>query len=98
MDQERSITVKIAGTEYCLKVKSAEEEELYRLAADSVNKRVQTYQQRFLGKPETDIIAFTAFSVCLSNVKSVRAMEAMNKEIEKLHGEIESYLGNIEEK
>lgn len=93
----RSITVKIAGREYCLKVKDADEEEAYRLASDSVNKRIQMYQKKFLGKPETDILAFTAFSVCLANVKSARSMEAAAREVAGLHEELENYLKDIEE-
>lgn len=94
----RSITVKIAGREYCLKVKDADEEEAYRLASQSVNNRIQMYQKKFLGKPETDILAFTAFSVCLANVRNARNLETAAKEVRSLHEELGNYLNNIEEK
>ena len=50
MDETRNITVKIAGRDYCLKVKNADEEELYRLAADSVNRKIDLYRKKFVGR------------------------------------------------
>ncbi|MCQ2115447.1 MAG: cell division protein ZapA [Bacteroidales bacterium] len=96
MSEQRNITVKISGREYSLVVRSEEEEEYYRLAADSVNKKIALYQQRFLGKPETDILSFVAFNVCVANVKNAKMLEKMNQEATGLHDEISKYLDDIE--
>ena len=95
MDETRNITVKIAGRDYCLKVKNADEEELYRLAADSVNRKIDLYRKKFVGRQETDILSFVAFNVCLANIRSVRKYERLGKEAEEMHRQIESYLEDI---
>ena len=93
MDETRNITVKIAGRDYCLK--NADEEELYRLAADSVNRKIDLYRKKFVGRQETDILSFVAFNVCLANIRSVREYERLGKEAEEMHRQIESYLEDI---
>ena len=95
MDETRNITVKIARRDYCLKVKNADEEELYRLAADSVNRKIDLYRKKFVGRQETDILSFVAFNVCLANIRSVREYERLGKEAEEMHRQIESYLEDI---
>ena len=95
MDNVLNIKVSIAGREYCLKVSSPEEEENYRAAADSVNKCIELYQKKFLGKPETDILAFVAFNVCLANLKRKKAAEAAAAETSALEEEFGKYLENI---
>ena len=95
MDETRNITVKIAGRDSSLKVKNADEEELYRLAADSVNRKIDLYRKKFVGRQETDILSFVAFNVCLANIRSVREYERLGKEAEEMHRQIESYLEDI---
>lgn len=95
MEEQRNITVKIAGRDYCLKVKNADEEELYRLAADSVNRKIDLYQKKFIGRAETDILSFVAFNVCLANIRNGREYEKTGKEAEELHRQLENYLTDI---
>ncbi len=97
MSEQRNITVKISDREYTLVVKSAEDEENYRLAAAAVNKRIAQYQQKFVGKPETDILSFVAFNVSVVNVRNAKLMEKLNQEVSGLHDEVSKYLDDIEE-
>ena len=94
--QNMEITVKILEQEYKLAVKNPDEEELYRKAAESVNGKYAYYNQKFLGRPATDILSFVAFNVCLTNLKSAKAVEALNREVAGLHEEIEAYLADKE--
>ena len=54
MDQK--ISVKIAGGTYNLTAHSPEQEELYRLAAEVINKRFATYTRSHPGKTVADIL------------------------------------------
>ena len=56
MDQ--SITLKIAGREYSLKVQSPEMEQLMRLGAESINRTLAVYDQRYPDKSLVDKLAF----------------------------------------
>ena len=46
---EQKITIRIAGKDFVLKASSPEEEELIRLAAIDINKRLAAYQSAFPG-------------------------------------------------
>lgn len=98
MDGQRNITVRIAGREYRLMVKSADEEELYRNAADLVNRKLASYQKKFLGKPEGDILSFVAFNVCLTNLRAGLEFKRIEEETGELHRQLEGYLADMEQK
>ena len=76
-------------------VKIEDEVELYGLVADSVNRKIDLYRKKFVGRQETDILSFVAFNVCLANIRSVREYERLGKEAEEMHRQIESYLEDI---
>ena len=52
MDQ--SITLKIAGKDYPLKAATPEMEQIMRIAADAINKRLAQYDAKF---PDKDMLA-----------------------------------------
>ena len=60
MDQK--ISVKIAGGTYNLTAHTPEQEQLYRLAAEVINKRFATYTRSHPGKTTSDILSMVALN------------------------------------
>ncbi len=92
MDQ--SITIRIADKTFSLTAKTPESEEIIRIAADSVNKKVDAYTQKFPTKGLTDILSFVALNGAIQEVTLQRKVKGMNADIESLQSDIEAYLKN----
>ena len=92
----QSINIKIAGRPYNLTATSPEHEEVIRKAAEEVNRKIEQYQDRFPKTGMTDIVAFTALNVCMSNIILQKQIKDMKGAEEALAGELESYLENID--
>lgn len=96
MDQR--ITVKIGEREYVLKAPTPEHEELFRLAAQAVDKRLKSYLASYPDKTPADLLSFVALNECVSRIQVQRKMDASLKEVDSLKTDIESYLKSIDKK
>jgi len=96
MDQR--ITVKIGEREYVLKAPTPEHEELFRLAAQAVDKRLKSYLASYPDKTPADLLSFVALNECVSRIQVQRKMDASLKEVDSLKTDLESYLKSIEKK
>ena len=93
---ERMIRVKILDTEYQLKAASENEEQLMRVAADSVTNLARKFSQSFDGGDERDVLIFTAFNVCLKNLAYRDEIKKLQREAEELEKEFKAYLDKID--
>lgn len=92
----QSITLKIAGKEYPLKVQSPEAEQLMRLAAESINQMLAKYDEKFPDRSTLDKLAFVTLNEAVGRIAAQRKFAAVSGEVEKLNSELESYLNTIE--
>ncbi|MBQ9399558.1 MAG: cell division protein ZapA [Bacteroidales bacterium] len=93
MDQ--SITLKIAGREYSLKVQSPEMEQLMRLGAESINRTLAVYDQRYPDKSLVDKLAFVTLREAVSRLSTERRMTAASDEVKTFEAEMASYLDGL---
>ena len=93
---ERMIRVKILDKEYQLKATSENEEQLIRVAAESVTNLAKKFSQSFEGGDDRDVLIFTAFNVCLKNLTYREEIKKLQKEAEELEKEFKAYLEKID--
>lgn len=93
MDQR--ITIKIAEKEYTLKAATPEQEELIRKAAASVNKKLAAYANKFVSRPQSDLVAFVALNESIGSFTLQKKIESLNEEVSALQDATDSYLKNI---
>lgn len=91
----QSIKLKIAGKEYCLVAQTPEAESYMRNAAESINKMLQMYDQRFPDASLQDKLAFVALNETVSMLMSQRKLAVASEESKRLNDEISSYLEKI---
>ena len=96
MDQ--SITLKIAGKDYPLKATSPEMEQLMRVAAEAINKRLAQYDAKFPDKEMIDKLIFVTLNETISRIAAQRKLAACEEGEKKLLDEMSSYLDSIEKK
>jgi len=89
---EQKITIRIAEREYKLKAATPENEELIRLAAAAINKRLASYSVSFPGKSLQDLLSFVALNECVSRLSLQRKLEAVQAEADRLLEDTEAYL------
>ena len=94
MDQ--SIKIKIAGKEYALKASSPEMEQMMRVAAEAINKRLAVYDARFPDKDLVDKFAFVTLNETISRISAQQKLAARDEAEKTLLGELTSYLESIE--
>ena len=92
---EQRITIKIAEKEYTLKAATPDHEEIIRRAADSVNKKITAFSNKFPGRSLLDIISFVALNESITSVSLQKTIDSMGKEAESLKEATDSYLKNI---
>lgn len=92
---EQKITIRIAGKDFVLKASGPEEEELIRLAAIDINKRLTAYQTAFPGKALSDILSFVALSEGVAALTFQRKLEAAQQEGKDLSESLETYLSEL---
>lgn len=95
LDMDRSITIKIAGKEYPLKVTSPEMEQLMRIAAEAINQKLQAYDSKFPGKDQIDKLAFVTLNEAIARISFQKKLAALEESEKKLLAETQSYLDNI---
>ena len=94
MDQK--ITVKIAEKEYVLKAPTPEHEEYIRLAAATVNKRLNAYLSKYPDRNPSDLLSFVALNECIGRLRSEREMENARAEAGKLKADTDAYLSSLD--
>lgn len=94
--KEQSITIKIAGKDYALKVNSAEMEQLMRIAAENINQRLSAYDAKFPDKTLADKLAFVTLSETVSRLSYQKKLVAVGEEMKRMLGQTDQYLENIE--
>ena len=96
MDQ--SITLKIAGKDYPLKAASPEMEQVMRIAAEAINKRLAQYDAKFPDKDVLDKLVFVTLNETISRIATQRKLAGREEGEKKLLDEMTSYLDSIEKK
>jgi cell division protein ZapA (FtsZ GTPase activity inhibitor) len=94
MDQ--SITLKIVGKDYPLKAASPEMEQVMRVAAEAINKRLAQYDAKFPDKDVLDKLVFVTLNETISRIATQRKLAAREEGEKKLLDEMTSYLDSIE--
>jgi len=92
---DQSITIRIAGSEYPLKASSPEMEQLMRIAAETINKKLSAYDVKFPNKNLSDKLAFVALNETINRLASQKKLADAGEETKKLQEDLESYLKNI---
>ena len=90
MDQK--ISIKIAERTFNLTASTPEQEEVIRLAADAINRRLETFTRRNPGKNMLELMSMVALNegVCRINVQ--REAAAQKAEAEQLGKDMANYL------
>ena len=96
MDQ--SITLKIAGKEYPLKAATPEMEQMMRIAAEAIGKRLAQYDAKFPEKDLVDKLVFVTLNETVNRIAMQRKLAAQEDAEKKLLDEISGYLDSIDRK
>ena len=92
------ITVRIAGTDYKLKVDSEESERLTRMAANEINAMLARYDSRFTDRSLTDKLIFVTMFETKAKLQLKAKMTELATQTEELHKQTENYLDGIPDK
>ena len=95
---EQSITLKIAGKDYSLKANSPQMEQLMRVAAEAINKKMEAYDAKFPDKTTADKLAFVALSETVGRLSYQKKLSSVNDEVKRMLGQTSEYLDNIDKK
>ena len=93
---EQKITIRIGEKKYAMTANSPEQEEIYRLAAASVNKMLSLYTDKFPGKDLTEILSFVALNESIGGITAKKKLDALMKDFETLENQTDRYLENID--
>lgn len=96
MDQ--SITLKIAGKDYPLKAATPEMEQMMRIAAEAIGKRLAQYDAKFPEKDLVDKLVFVTLNETVNRIAVQRKLAAQEEGEKKLLDEISGYLDSIDRK
>lgn len=95
---EQSITIKIAGKDYPLKVTSPEMEQLMRIAAETINQKLAAYDAKFPDKTLADKLAFVTLSETVSRLSYQKKISALSDEAKRMISQTDQYLNSIDKK
>ncbi len=90
MDQK--ISVKIAGRVFNLTASSPDAEQLYRLAAETINQRFAAYTRSHPGKNVSDLLSMIALNETVIRLGLQKDMDRMKEEEKQLAKDLENYL------
>ncbi len=96
MDQ--SITLKIAGKDYPLKASSPEMEQIMRIAAEAIGKRLAQYDAKYPDKELLDKLVFVTLNETVNRIAVQRKLAARDEGEKQLLDEMTSYLDSIDRK
>ena len=72
-------------------------ESLMRRAADSINRSLARYDEKFPNRPQLDKLIFVALNEVVSALSIKDQAEASSAEIRKLEASLETYLKDIKD-
>ena len=90
MDQK--ISIKIAERTFNLTAPTPEQEEVIRLAADAINRRLETFTRRNPGKNLVELMSMVALNEGVCRINIQREMAAKEAEAEQLGKDMANYL------
>ena len=90
MDQK--ISIKIAERTFNLTASTPEQEEVIRLAADAINRRLETFTRRNPGKNMLELMSMVALNEGVCRINIQREMAAKEAEAEQLGKDMANYL------
>lgn len=88
----QKISIKIAGRTYNLTANSPEQEELYRTAAETINRRMATFTQNHPGKTSADLMTFVALTETVIRLGLQKDMEQFKQQEAGLERDLARYL------
>ena len=77
-----SIRIKIADREYPLKIK-AQEEELIRKTAKSINQKIKTFREEYGIDDKQDLLAMMIFEFMVEHNKQEAKIEELNNQLDQ---------------
>ena len=83
---EQKISIKIAERTFNLTAASPEQEEVIRLAAETINRQLETHLRKYPGK------SLIALNECYRRISLQRMADARDEEVKALGSELENYL------
>jgi len=86
------ITIKIAGREYNLTAKTEDQEEQFRLAAQAINKRLETYTAAHPGKTLSELMSLVALNEAIARLGFQKEIQDMKNAEKLLQEDLEHYL------
>lgn len=89
---EQKISIKIGGRAFNLTATSPEHEEVIRIAADAIDKRLSNYLRKNPGKNVAELMSMVALSECVLRISLQRDIEKSKAEGAKLSDDLERYL------
>ena len=92
MDQK--ISVKIAGRIFNLTASTPEAEQLYREAAETINKRFVAYNRSHPGKNVSDLLSMIALNETVLRLGLQKDLDSHKQDEKALAGELERYLND----
>ena len=90
MDQK--ISIKIAERTFNLTASTPEQEEVIRLAADAINRRLEAFQRKMPGKGLTELLSMVALNEGVCRINIQRETGAWKAEAEQLGKDMANYL------
>ena len=93
MDQK--ISIKIAERTFHLTASTPEQEEVIRLAADAINRRLETFTRRNPGKNLVELMSMVALNEGVCRINIQREMAAKEAEAEQLGKDMANYLARM---
>lgn len=90
MDQK--ISIKIAGRTFNLTATSPEMEQLYREAADAINRRFVGYTRSHPGQTAQDLMSLVALNETVLRLGFQNDIRRIEEEEKLLHADLERYL------
>ena len=89
---EQKISIKIAERTFNLTAASPEQEEVIRLAAETINRQLETHLRKYPGKSRSDLMPMIALNECYRRISLQRMADARDEEVKALGSELENYL------
>ena len=93
---DRKISIKIGAREFKLTASSPQQEEAIRLAAQTINNRLQDYTTRHPGKNMVDIMSMVALNETVSRIVLQKELKCRDAESDKLSEDLQRYLSGID--
>jgi cell division protein ZapA (FtsZ GTPase activity inhibitor) len=96
MDQK--ISIKIAGRTYNFMAASPQQEEVYRLAAEAINKRLAAYTRKNPDKTIMDLMSLVALNETVGRIELQKEVKATEEQFAQLEQDLGRYLQDIQTK